>query len=325
MIRLRLIWSLLLLSLGIGFALVPAVNPALAADQPPASVTETQRPALWELRRINPNARDRKAKSKPLAYVFGTVHALPRDIDWFRPHVARALDQSKLLVLETTVPDSSDALLPLMMELSRLPRTVPLDSRVPEEWREALSEAAGRLKPGALGQTKTWAIALILANLQAQENGLDPRYGVEAVLAARARMHKISIEGLETAAEQLRNFDVLPETDQQALLVATLADLPQSEERIQAVLDDWLAGRADQLIQRIHAEFRHSPTLQKLLLDDRNARWAAWIAERLNDPGRMEGPLFIAVGAGHLGSDNGLLTFLRQYGFETRRVPTDEK
>jgi len=188
---------------------------------------------------------------------------------------------------------------------------------VPKDWQPALQSAIDRLKPGPLAQVKTWAVALRLANLQARQDGLDPRFGAEAVLAARAHIRKIPIHGLETAAEQLRNFDVLPEQDQQLLLMAVLADLPKSETKMRNIVASWLSGDTQALSKQVNAEFEHSATLRRLLLTDRNARWAAWIAEHLQT---NPGPIFIAVGAGHLSADSNLIEQLELRGVGVERM-----
>ena len=52
------------------------------------------------------------------------------------------------------------------------------------------------------------------------------------------------------------------------------------------------------------------------LLVDRNAKWAAWIAERMRTPGRV----FIAVGAGHLAGPDSVQAHLRKYKLKAVRV-----
>lgn len=263
-------------------------------------------PALWQVEGFG-----RKA------YVFGTVHALPRGVDWFRPHVVDALDRSSRLVLETEVPETPGALMPVMMKLTRLPAARPLETRVPAEWQPTLARTVDRLKPGPMDWSKTWFVAMTLSNLQSQADGVDPRIGVEAVLTERARIKGIPIVALETVEEQLINFDALTELDQQQLLLSTLSELDNSKARTSLLIGDWLLGNTEALAERVNSDFARSPMLRRMLVEDRNQRWADWIARRMK---AEDGTLFIAVGAGHMAGRGSLLEDLEKQGLKVSRV-----
>jgi uncharacterized protein YbaP (TraB family) len=280
--------------------------PAALAQAQKAPPPEPEVPALWQLE-----------LGKSRAYLFGTVHALPRGVDWFKPHVVAALDQSTQLVLETEVPDSPGVMMPVIMKLTRLQSARPIADRVPAEWRPVLNSAIQRLQPGPLDWTKTWFVALTLSNLQAMADGVDPRIGVEAVLTERARMKGIPITPLETAEEQLINFDALSEADQQLLLISSLSELDNSKGRMSLLIGDWLLGNTEALASRVNAEFERSPMLRRMLVEDRNARWADWIAKQMKADA---GPLFIAVGAGHMAGKGSLIEDLERQGIKVSRV-----
>lgn len=291
----RLLLALLLLAVAL-----PA-GAQRRAVTPPAAPT----PALWQVKDADTTVT-----------LFGTVHALPRGIDWFRPHVVAALDSADRLVLETIPPQTPGSLMPVVMRLARQPAARPLAERVPESHRPALEAAIASLKPPPLERYDSWYVALTLGNLQAEANGLDPRIGVEAVLAERARLRNKPVEALETAEQQLIYFDALPESDQQALLLATLEDLPTSAARTDRMVADWLYGNTDALAALINREAERSPMLMRMLVNDRNARWAAWIADQMKRPGH----LFVAVGAGHLAGPASLQVELAKRGLVAERV-----
>lgn len=296
MIRLLMLLAALLLA--------PAVAAQSGRAKPAAPEPPT--PALWQVQGFGRTA-----------YVFGTVHALPRGVDWFRPHVVEALDRSSRLVLETELPETPAALMPVVMKLTRLPAARPLETRVPADWRPALDRAVQRLKPGPMDWSKTWFVALTLSNLQAQADGIDPRIGVEAVLTERARIKGIPVTALETVEEQLINFDALTELDQQQLLLSTLSELDNSKARTSLLIGDWLLGNTDALANRVNSDFARSPMLRRMLVEDRNLRWADWIARRMK---AEDGTLFIAVGAGHMAGKGSLLEDLERQGLKVSRV-----
>lgn len=297
MIRLLLLLAALLLA-----PLAAGAQTRPSKPEPPRPLV----PALWQVEGFG-----RKA------YVFGTVHALPRGVDWFRPHVVDALDRSSRLVLETEVPETPGALMPVVMKLTRLPAARPLEARVPQEWQPTLARTVDRLKPGPMDWSKTWFVAMTLSNLQSQADGVDPRIGVEAVLTERARIKGIPIVALETVEEQLINFDALTELDQQQLLLSTLSELDNSKARTSLLIGDWLLGNTDALADRVNSDFARSPMLRRMLVEDRNQRWADWIARRMK---AEDGTLFIAVGAGHMAGRGSLLEDLEKQGLKVSRV-----
>jgi uncharacterized protein YbaP (TraB family) len=200
--------------------------------------------------------------------------------------------------------------------MARQTRPVPLPERVPPELLATLAATLTRFNPGPLEQFKTWYVALTLANLATAAAGLDPVTGVEAVLTERAKLRKIPIEGLETVEQQLSYFDVLSEADQRLFLAATLEEVAQAEVRTRELVDDWLAGRTEALAERLNRDFEGSPMLKQMLLGDRNARFADWIAKTMEVPGRV----FVAVGAGHLAGPGNMLELLEKRGYRVERV-----
>lgn len=287
--------------------LLALLGPAAAfAQKQQTPPPQPEVPALWIVE-----------DGKSTAYLFGTVHTLPRGVDWFKPHVAKALDSSTRLVLETEIPDSAAAVLPIIMRLARLQQERPLAQRVPESWQPALARATERLKPGPLDWYKTWYVALTFTNLQALQDGMDPRIGVEAVLSERARMRNIPITPLETMEQQLIFFDALSEADQQQLLLSTLEDLESSKGEMSLLIGDWLQGNTDALANRVNSNFERSPMLRRLLVEDRNQRWADWLAKEMKADA---GPLFVAVGAGHLAGKGSVIEELEKRGLKARRV-----
>jgi uncharacterized protein YbaP (TraB family) len=289
-----------LLLLAMLLAVPAAAQQGRAQAPPPQPLT----PLMWELR-----------KGDARVTLFGTVHALPRGVNWFRPHVVEALDAADALVLETRVPDGP-TMAPEMLRLARLPEPRPVLERVPPEWQARLNAELMRLKPMPLEWMKTWFIAVTLVNLEAERNGFSPAIGAEAVLTERARMREKPIRALETLGEQLTFFNALSEADQQQLLIGVIERMGEARARANRLVEDWLAGRAESLAVLIANDFERSPMLEQMLLKDRNERWAAWISREMQTPGHR----FVAVGAGHFIGRHSLLEKLKRHGLEASPV-----
>jgi uncharacterized protein YbaP (TraB family) len=111
-------------------------------------------------------------------------------------------------------------------------------------------------------------------------------------------------------------FDGLPEADQRAYLTATLKQWPDMKARMGDLVGRWVAGDVEALGSELNESLRETPKLSKLLLADRNARWADWIRTRMAQPGT----LFVAVGAGHLTGPDSVQAMLAKQGLKAERV-----
>ena len=59
-----------------------------------------------------------------------------------------------------------------------------------------------------------------------------------------------------------------------------------------------------------------SPETARILLTDRNRRWADTLKARMDQPGTV----FVAVGAGHLAGEGSVQQFLAEHGHTAERI-----
>jgi uncharacterized protein len=100
-------------------------------------------------------------------------------------------------------------------------------------------------------------------------------------------------------------------------LVSTVDDYPKLGTELGKMVTSWAAGDPDALGKTMNESLRETPEVAKILLTDRNARWADWINARLAKPGTV----FIAVGAGHLAGDDSVQAFLAKHHLTATRIP----
>ena len=82
------------------------------------------------------------------------------------------------------------------------------------------------------------------------------------------------------------------------------------------MVGEWSAGDPDAIARDLNESLRETPELGKVLLTERNARWAEWIEKRMAEPGTV----FIAVGAGHLAGPDSVQAFLAKRNLKAERV-----
>ena len=206
-----------------------------------------------------------------------------------------------------------------MMRLATSARDLPpVLERVPKDKRAALATAIARsrIAPAALDRMETWAVALALLGPQFGAMDLRQEEGVETKLKQRFSAAGKSIGQLETNEEQLRFFDQLPESAQQALLLGALESPATVGKQFNIMLAAWARGDVGEIARSFNAEMKGSPEMSELLLRRRNVNWTNWIEGRLGQPGTI----MVAVGAGHLAGADSVQAMLQKRGLKVTRV-----
>jgi uncharacterized protein YbaP (TraB family) len=280
--------------------LLPACAPI---DAPPANAAEAYHgPAIWKV-----------ADKDTTIYLFGTVHALPKEAMWFSGPVERAYDASDELVTEIPTDASADA--KAIAARALLPEGQSLRAMMTTQDRMKFEETLVSLglPVETMDRFQPWYAALTLSLLPVTQAGYDPQSGVEIKLTQEAAGK--SKAALETVEQQIELFDGLPREAQLAFLKETVASAKTSPATLNAMVADWMKGDADGLAVLLNDQI-DDPLLYKRLLTDRNAHWAQWVDERLKQPGTV----FIAVGAGHLAGKDSVQDQLRKRGIKAQRV-----
>lgn len=285
-------------------------GPVTAQTAPAAPATTAATvdadPALWVIKR-----------GQSTVYLFGTVHVLKPGLSWFDEEVKAAFDRSDRLVLE--LPDIDEAASqPLVLKLASDTSGVPLTKKMSATDRAAYEKTMAELgvPVAAFEAFEPWFAAVNLGLIPLLKLGYAPNSGAEKVLQAAAKSSGKRIAGFETLEGQLGYFDTLPERLQIKYLAATVKDLPKAGETIDKLVAAWAKGDPDAVGKTINEGTDAVPELEKILLTDRNKRWAAVIDDMLDHPGTT----FVAVGAGHLAGKNSVQNQLKRYRITATRV-----
>jgi uncharacterized protein YbaP (TraB family) len=290
---------------------LPAVAYAQAAPVPAAAAaapaTKDADPAIWVVK-----------DADTTIYLFGTVHVLKPGLSWFDEAVKTAFDKSDTVVLEMIEPD-----LPTMQGLIAKTALAPagdpaLTAKLPEAKRAAYAaELADIGMPAvALDRFKPWFAAMTLSVAPLTKLGYDPNSGAERTITTAAKAANKEMIGLETAEQQLGYFAGLTDQQQLDYLVNTIDDYAKAGPLLDKMVLQWSAGDPAALGGTMNDEMRKMPEIAKVLLTDRNSRWADWITARMAKPGTV----FIAVGAGHLAGPDSVQVQLAKHNIKAERI-----
>lgn len=280
----------------------PAPQPNV---QVPAEQVELGGPALWKL-----------ADEDTTIYLFGTVHALPQDVEWFNAPLADALAKSDSVVTEILVDDALPAKMQsLVADKGLLPAGTNLFTLMDEDERATYETAMTKLglQPAAFAPFEPWFVGMTISMVPLLQQGYSADQGVEKVLLMKAEGK--SRVALETINQQIAVFDTLPEDSQMRFLIDTAKNIDQIKPMLDAMVAEWLEGDAEELA-RLMNDGMSDEVLAEALLYRRNQTWALWLADRLEQPGTV----FVAVGAGHLAGKHSVQEWLEADGIEVSRV-----
>lgn len=291
------------------FALL-AAHPALADNHAaPATAAATpmaaKGPALWKV-----------ADSDTTIYLFGTVHVLPKEVEWYDATIANALTGSEMIVTEIPMDPASEAKLQqLTMAKGMLPAGTTLRSLLTPEQTTGYTAALGKIgmPAEAFDPFKPWLAGLTLSILPLMQQGYSPESGVEKVLLAK--VPDKPKDALETAEFQLGIFETMSTEAQVAFLMEAAGGIDEIKPMLDRMVAEWAEGDAEELAA-IMNEGMTDPAVAEALLYSRNANWAEWIDTRLDTPGSV----FIAVGAGHLAGEKSVQDYLAAKGITVDRV-----
>ncbi len=287
-------------------ALVTAVALAACAGTE-AKAPATARPALWKV-----------ADADTTIYLFGTIHLLPKGLQWTTPEMTKAMSASQRLMLEVALDKDPAKLGAVMLRLARSPGLPPLLDRVPQAKRAKLQKviADSGLPLTYLDGLESWAAALTISSAINAKLNLSYADGAETQLTSAFEKMGKPVAGLETAEQQLGYFDTLPEKAQRTFLTSIADDTANAEKEFAVMIAAWKAGDVRKIALTFDDEMKLSPELADVLLHRRNNNWAGWIGERMKKPGTV----FIAVGAGHLAGKGSVEDLLARRGFKVVRV-----
>jgi len=120
--------------------------------------------------------------------------------------------------------------------------------------------------------------------------------------------------GLESIEYQMSIFDSIPYKAQARMLVDAVNAEQDTTSNMSTQMDDMITTYKAQDLKALHSLLGNDKfgleEFEDVLLIQRNKNWIPIMKEQI-----MEMPTFFAVGAGHLGGQEGILALLRAEGY----------
>ena len=262
----------------------------------------TEKKLLWEITGKN--------ISTP-SYLYGTIHVLcPQDLV-VTEQIKQKFEATQQLYLELDFDD------PSMMRIMQQNMLMKDGNQLKKLLTEAeYDSVAGYFKAkmgmdlAMMGGVKPFmTMSMLIPSMM----GCQPA-SWEMSLVQMAQKKKAEVLGLETVEEQLAVFDRIPYAEQAQMLLKYITDVDKNKAETARMIEAYKSqdlGALEKLIQESPDMANHVD----ILLKERNQKWVPKIKKIV-----AEKPTFFAVGAGHLAGQFGVISLLRQAGYEVKAV-----
>ncbi|MFI5451151.1 TraB/GumN family protein [Pedobacter sp. UC225_61] len=273
-----------------------------------AQTKKTENTLLWEI-----SGKDLKKPS----YLFGTYHLIGKEFVDTMKVVNEKLKSADVVVGELVMNDSVAIKLSdyFMMKNNTLDHLLTKDEykKVEDFFKEKTPEfdlkSVNAYKPNMI------SIFITLFNSSEME---IPEKGIDESFQVFAKENNKKVIGLETAAfqgELLFGNDL--EKQKKALLKA-IQENDKNKIKVKELYQYYITQNMEKMNGFFKEEDEDSKEFMNDMLINRNKNWLNQLPDLIKN-----NSLFIAVGAGHLVGDNGLIKGLQAKGYTVKPVATN--
>ncbi len=250
-------------------------------------------------------------------FLFGTVHILRDDVEWQSDDVMAAFEASDTIYFEAPVndPEQAAGMVSLIQRFGLNAPGSPLSSQLSDEGNALLARIAPQVGLSAplMEPYRPWLASITMTVQYISAQGYDPTSGVEAILWPMASEAGKELAYFETIEEQLGFFGNLPQEIEVQMLEQSLEQFEETTGMLDGLVTAWANGDQETIDQLMNGDFREgSPEVYDVIIVQRNERWVDDIVALLDGSGTV----FVAVGAGHLPGEAGVVNLRRERGIE---------
>ncbi|MCC7029190.1 MAG: TraB/GumN family protein [Chitinophagaceae bacterium] len=247
------------------------------------------------------------------SYLFGTIHMICSGDYFFDERMKQAFNETEQLILEINLSDPATIaqyqqgmMLPAGKELKDFFNNA-------EEYETFSVKLKNRIGiDAALFQNLK---PLILLSLIAQKGfECENTSSYEMNLIEMSKEKNMPVTGLETTLAQMKIFDEMKDSEISQILIEGIEDLGNDSKLQQQMI----AAYRSQNISELHDLILSSKEFQNqedVLINGRNREWVKKMPQFMKAKS-----CFVAVGAGHLSGEQGVLNLLRNAGYVVEPV-----
>lgn len=253
-------------------------------------------------------------------YLFGTMHIRRPGAPWGGARAQSGIAESDEIWTELLISPETDAQTQsLAMQRGMAAPGRPLSSWLSAEENAQLGIVLQGLgaPPTALDGMQPWLAGLTLTVLPMIRAGYDPNAGADRQIDAFGDANGKTMRAFETVEEQVGMLAGMSEDVQREMLREAITEAGKGNAQMERLAAAWEVGDLATLEQLVVTDLRAEyPEFYEVLLADRNDAWVVTMTRELE----ASGVDFVAVGAGHLLGEDGLVAQLRAAGYTVERI-----
>jgi uncharacterized protein YbaP (TraB family) len=250
------------------------------------------------------------------SFLYGTIHLICAEDAGLSDNLKKAIKECDEVYFEVDL-DNLIEMIGVMGQMKMKGDTTLQDLLSKEDYKKVKEyfETKGSLLPFSMLET----FKPMLAASTLEESSFPCETAMmEQVIMQEARQSDKKIKGLETMAYQASVLDSIPYKLQAEQLVAYISNTTQGrsdEQELEKMIRAYKEQDLDKLEELLISTDAGISSFTDVLLYHRNQNWVKKLKGLL--PGKS---LMIAVGAGHLPGENGVISLLRKEGFTVTPV-----
>lgn len=251
------------------------------------------------------------------SYLFGTMHMLCKEDAIIGDNLVKAIKDCDKVYFELDMDNLVD-MLGAITKMKMNGDTTLKDLLSAEDYRKVKDyfQEKNTLLPFSMLETYKPFVAASL--LMEGAINCDEQVAMEQLIMDKAKEFKKGIEGLETTAYQMSLFDSIPYKIQAQDLLKTITGEGTGQDAEKVLTEMMKAYREqdlDKLAKMINETEGGVIQYEDLLLNNRNRNWVEKLTKIM-----LEKAVVVAVGAGHLPGEKGVINLLRKAGYTVNPV-----
>ncbi len=247
------------------------------------------------------------------SYLFGTIHMIPKEDFFYPAGLDDAYEKSKQVVFEIDLDDMTGigSLMGMLGNLMMKEGVTLNDLMSPAEYNEVATYFDDMGLPMfMLSKVKPMFLSMLAeVNMNPEEMQSGDILSYEMEIYDRAQKDKKLVSGLETMDYQMSLFDSIPYKDQAMMLLDAVRGTSAGSDGFDETVDLYKQQDIERMVAMV-SEADNGENYEEILLKNRNENWIPVMSGMMK-----KGPIFFAVGAGHLAGEYGVIRLLRKAGY----------
>jgi hypothetical protein len=289
----RLLGLIFIFSIGLG---------CTAQNPPKLNINRDDNTVMWQ---VSGNGLKRPS------FLYGTFHLMCKEDIHFSNQMKEAIKRSDKIYMEMDMDDPS-VMLSGMMYMNMKDGKKLKDLFSPEDYTRLENYFKDSLKIPLMFFQKAKPFFLSALFYPKMMDCANPT-GIEQEIIEIVKKDKKEIKGLETMQFQASVFDSIPYEWQAKELLKSIDSFAVNKKEFDKMITIYKDQRLDSMGIMLNSSELGAGQYDDILLNNRNKNWV----HQLKDIMKKES-VFVAVGAGHLIGEQGLIQLLRKAGYKVQ-------